>query len=93
MATIYAVVRYTNNLKTSNYFGMNVYSTQSSNLEKMQTYKEEIANKYPTQTVVLVPRETAKKMHEVWYNYFENTGKELSRQDKKRSIGNRKRRR
>lgn len=71
MNTIYAVVRIDN---TPNRFGCNVYSKQSSNLEKMKEYKVEIVSKYPTAKVVLVSRERAqqiKKEYAAWFDKYE----------------------
>lgn len=71
MNTIYAVVRIDN---IPDRFGCNVYSKQSSNLEKMKEYKAEIANKYPNAKVVLVSCERAKQIkreYTEWFNKYE----------------------
>lgn len=70
MNTIYAVVRIDKNL---NKFGCNVYSKQSSNLEKMQAYWDEIAGKYLQCEVVLVSRESAKIIAQKYSEYFKKS--------------------
>lgn len=68
--TIYAVVRYPAKW-TGNYFHFNLYTKQTSNLEIMNEYHKDIQSKFPEPhwRVVLVPRETAKKMQRIWSNY------------------------
>lgn len=70
MNTIYAVVRMDKNLSK---FGCNVYTKQSSNLEKMQAYRDEIAGKYPWCEVVLVSRESAKIIAQKYREYFKKS--------------------
>ena len=67
MATIYAVVTLT---KPINQFSCHVYSKQTSNIDIMQAYKEEIERKRPNSQVLLTSRENAKKIESDYYKWF-----------------------
>ena len=58
--TIYAVV--TLATPCTEWFDLRVYSKQTSNLEIMKAYKEEIKRKHPSCRVHLVTRERAKEI-------------------------------
>ena len=72
MATIYAVVRVQNDMREVSINPVHVYSKQTSNLEIMKAYKEEIEGKYPWAKVYLVSREKAAEMRKVGAKYFED---------------------
>lgn len=72
MATIYAVVRVQTNLKECDEFNpVHVYTKQTSNLEVMKAYKEEIEAKYPWAKVYLVSREKAQQMKKIGHQMME----------------------
>ena len=84
--TIYAVATYLKH-NDGSCGAFHIYSKQTSNLEIMTAYyKEQSARHSEHRVVVLVPRETAKKMHDVWYHSHINIGRMMSREQKKRSI-------
>lgn len=56
--TIYALVRFDNN---KNQFSCHIYGKQTSNFKKMEEYREEIKQKYPTCKVFIMKRENAKE--------------------------------
>lgn len=69
---IYTVVSYPKDIKSARSFDFNIYSKQSSNYEKMETYCEEIKSKHSSwAVVVLVPRDTAKAMKRTWIHHFD----------------------
>ena len=69
---IYTVVCYPKDLKGARNFDFNIYSKQSSNYEKMETYCEEIKSKHSSwAVVVLVPLDTAKAMKRSWTHHFD----------------------
>ena len=70
--TIYTVVSYPKDIKGARSFDFNIYSKQSSNYEKMETYCEEIKSKHSSWAVVaLVSRDTAKAMKRSWIHHFD----------------------
>ena len=84
---MYAVVRYPKaNATEAGKFAFNVYAKQHSDINKMIEYRDELAIKHPDCNLVVVKRETAKKMYSVWHNYMKNIGRELSREAIKRSL-------
>ena len=84
--TIYAVATYV--ITDKNRCGsFHIYTKQTSNLEIMTAYYEEQKARHTDRITVLVPRDTAEKMHTTWLNaYRRNIGRELSREQKKQSL-------
>lgn len=71
MSTIYAVVRLD---KVPHKNGCHVYTKTTSNVEKMQAYAREIAARYPTSKIMLLPRDKAQQMkfdYWKWYDKYE----------------------
>ena len=84
--TIYAVATYLKH-NDGRCGAFHIYTKQTSNLDVMTEYYEEQAARHgDDRVVVLVPRETAKKMHDVWYHSHINIGRVMSREQKMRSI-------
>jgi hypothetical protein len=84
--TIYAVVTYPKSI--SDNCEVHVYSKTTSNRAKMEEYYNQVLLTHGAYcNVALVTRESAKRMHDTWYNAMRrNYGHALSREDKKRSV-------
>ena len=80
--TIYAVV----SLATpcTEWFDLRVYSKQTSNIEIMKAYREEIKRKHPSCRVYLVSRERAKEIQNEFRQHLRNIeNRKLAELDRK----------
>lgn len=83
---MYVVVRYPKNMKDSPVYGLNVYAKQHSQREKMIPYLLEQQARHPDCVVVLVKKETAKLMRYTWVDYHRNIGRDITREDKIKTV-------
>lgn len=83
---MYVVVRYPKNMKDSPKYGLNVYSKQHSQKEKMIPYLLEQQARHPNCVVVLVKKETAKLMQYTWTDYHRNIGRDITRKYKIKTV-------
>ena len=83
---MYVVVRYPKNMKDTPAYGLNVYTKQHSQKDKMIPYLLEQQSRHPACMVVLVKKETAELMRRAWANYHRNIGRNITRIHKRKTV-------
>lgn len=89
--TIYAVVCYPKRINRFNvhYFDFRLYTKQTSNLEKMKAYFEEIKDKHGDWCHVhLVTREKAKELQKKWYDRYCSDAGSITLEELDRRLNN-----